>query len=104
MKNISISTDSCGSSASIRIVLVTISFIFVSLAQKKCSDVGMSDVARRIITAPALATLAAKRENNGIFEDLSHKNYSFYRKTTLIFRFSMLEIGYTVILVKFGDK
>ncbi len=83
---------------------MTISLIFVFLAQKKCSDVGMSDVAWRIITAPALATLAAKRKNNGIFEGPSQKNYSFYQKNSLIIGFSMLEIGYTVSFVKFHDK
>ena len=55
-----------------------------------------------IINASPVMTLVAQCENNGIFQDPSHKNCSLYQKTSLIIGFSMLEIYYTVSSVKFS--
>ena len=63
----------------------------------------MLDVAQRDNHRSPALTLVAQCEINIFFEVLSQKT-GFYRKTTLIFRFSMLEIGLTVISVKFGAK
>ena len=65
---------SCASAASTRVILVNVCLTFSSPAQKKCSDVGMLDVARRDNDVSLLASPAIQRKKDAIFQAPLHKN------------------------------